>query len=132
MKNIEVKENRVQLKVNSNLYPLEVIFAAGYVFLDKAYVILDKYRDNIIINLYPQDRRKKLEKLGSEFFNELLNYSHYFSSLKRNSEVIKLIMQRALFSANPSLAKEAEDKYIKNKINKGLDEKVSNKGKKQK
>ncbi|MCF7916192.1 MAG: hypothetical protein K9L61_00250 [Candidatus Omnitrophica bacterium] len=129
MDNIKVKDDYIQLKVDSKIYPLETIFAAGYVFLDKAYIILDKNKDKIIINLYPQDKRKQSKKLGQEFFNELLNYSHYFSSLQRNSEIIKLIMQRACFSANPSLAKEAEGKYIKNKIKKDFNEKTPNKNK---
>lgn len=118
---VKEKGDYVQIDVDAKVYSLELIFAAGYVFLDRAYIILDRKKDKILVYLYPQKKKKNLKKLGLEFFNELLNYAHYFSSLKRNSEAIKLIMQRAFFSANPTLAKKAEDQYIKRQIKKELD-----------
>ncbi len=119
--NIDKKNNHIKLKVNSKIYPLATIFAAGYTFLDKAYILLDKdNKGNIYIYLSPQKKNADLKKVGLEFFNELLNYGHYFSTSKTNSETIKLILQRALFSANPSMAKEAEDKYIGNLIDEEL------------
>lgn len=118
---IDKKNNHIKLKVNSQVYPLATIFAAGYTFLDKAYILLDKdNKGNIFIYLFPQKKNKDLKKFGLEFFNELLNYSHYFSASKANSETIKLILQRALFSASPSMAKDAEDKYIDNLIDEEL------------
>lgn len=111
-KSIKVKNNHVEVEVNSKVYSSEVVFAAGYVFLDKAYIVLDKKKNTIIVFLYPQGKRKNLKKLGLEFSNELLNYAHYFSSLRKNSEVIKLIMQRAFFSVNPSLSKEAKNRFV--------------------
>jgi len=118
---IAEENNYIRLKVNSQVYPLATIFAAGYTFLDKAYILLDKDRKgNIFIYLSPQKKTKDLKKFGLEFLNELFNYSHYFSASKANSETIKLILQRALFSASPSMAKDAEDKYIDNLIDQEL------------
>lgn len=118
---IAEEDNYIRLKVNSQVYPLATIFAAGYTFLDKAYILLDKDKNgNIFIYLSPQKKTKDLKKFGLEFFNELLNYSHYFSASKANSETIKLILQRALFSANHSMAKDAEDRYIDNLIDQEL------------
>jgi len=111
----------IRLKVNSQVYPLATIFAAGYTFLDKAYILLDKdKKGNIFIYLSPQKKTKDLKKIGLEFFNELLNYSHYFSASKANSETIKLILQRALFSVDSSMVQELEDQYIDNLIDKEL------------
>lgn len=118
---IAKEDNYIRLKVNSQVYPLTTIFAAGYTFLDKAYILLDKdNKGNIFIYLSPQKKTKDLKKIGLEFFNELLNYSHYFSASKTNSETIKLILQRALFSVNPSMVQEAEDQYIDNLIDEEL------------
>ena len=124
---IDKKNNYIKLKVNSKVYSLATIFAAGYTFLDKVYILLDKdSKGNIFIFLSPQKKNSNLKKIGLEFFNELLNYSHYFSTSKTNSETIKLILQRALFSANPSMSREVEDKYIDNLIDKELGENKEN------
>ena len=124
---VDKKDNYIRLKVNSKVYPLETIFAAGYTFLDKVYILLDKdKKGNIFIYLSPQKKTKDLKKIGLEFFNELLNYSHYFTIAKVNSETIKLILQRALFSASPSMAKDAEDKYIDNLIDEELGDSKNN------
>ena len=60
--------------------------------------------------------RSDLQKLALDYSDELLNYAHYFSSLKTNAENMKVLLQRALFSASPSIVKEAEEKEIENLI----------------
>lgn len=118
---IDKKENFIRLKVDSKIYSLDTIFAAGYVFLDRVYILLDKGKaTNILVYLFPLRKEKDLRKLGFEFFNELLNYAHYSSRAKINAEVVKTIMQRALFSASPALGRElvqeAEEKEIQDLI----------------
>ena len=111
------KENFVKITVNPKVYSLQTIYAAGYVFLDRSYILLDQdEKKNIEVYLFPQKKRQDLKRLGFEFCNELLNYSHYFSRAKANAETVKTIMQRALFSASPSLAEEAEEKEIQDLI----------------
>lgn len=128
---VDKKDNYIKLKVNPKIYPLETIFAAGYTFLDKAYILLDKdNKGKIVVQLFPKNKKCNLEKLGMDFYNELLNYAHYFSRVKKNSGVIKMIMQRALFSTNPSLIAQTQEKDIENLINElekenGKKEKVS-------
>lgn len=107
----------VQLSVNQKVYPLPTIYSAGYVFLDRAYIYLDKNSNGkISVWLYPKNKKENLEKLGMSFYNELLNYAHYSSRVKVNSASIKMIMQRVLFSAAPSLVQEAEEKEIQDLI----------------
>jgi len=113
---IKTTEEYVELRVDSKIYSKETIFAAGYVYLDKAYILLDSDKEDYIVYIYPQGSTKDLKKLGLEFCNELANYVHYFSRAKDNAEVVKLIMQRALFSAAPSLVQEAEEKEIEDLI----------------
>lgn len=112
-KALSIGKDYVKLSVDNTLYPLTTIYAAGYVFLDKACVYLDKdSQDKIAVWLFPKEKKENLRKLGMDFYNELINYAHYFSSLKANNEAIKLLLQRALFSVAPSLVKESEEKEI--------------------
>lgn len=114
---IKKEKNGVKLSVNPKVYPLSTIYSAGYVFLDRAYIYLDKdKKGNILVWLFSKNKKENLDKLGMDFYNELLNYSHYFSSLKANAETTKMLIQRALFSAAPSLIQEAEDKEIEDLI----------------
>ena len=111
------KENYVKITVNPKVYSLQTVFAAGYVFLDKTYILLDQNSNkDIEVFLFPQKKTQALKKLGLEFCNELLNYAHYFSRAKTNADTVKTIMQRALFSASPSLAEESEEQEIQDLI----------------
>ena len=126
------KKGWIKLSVDSKVYPLGTIYSAGYVFLDKAYIYLDREKgDKIAIWLLPKDKKELQNNLKGEFLNELLNYAHYFNSLKANAESMKMLMQRALFSAAPSLVKDSEEKEIEDLI-KELEEEESKETKKKK
>lgn len=107
----------VQLIIDPEIYPLATVYAAGYVFLDRAYIYLDKGAGGKVIAwLFPKNKKENLDALGMDFYNELLNYAHYFNNLKINAGVIKALIQRALFSAAPSLVNEAGKKEIEELI----------------
>lgn len=111
---VDKENNTVKLSVNSKIYSLETIYAAGYLFLDKVYILLDEGRSNHIdVHLFPQNSSMDLKKTAFEFYNELLNYSHYFSRAKMNADTAKLILQRAFFSLSPEIKQESEDQEIK-------------------
>jgi vancomycin permeability regulator SanA len=111
--NLDKDTKYAKLTLAPKIYTLQSIFAAGYVFLDKAYILLDQDRNkNIEVYLFSKDSQNNLKALGLEFYNELLNYSHYFSRVENNSSLIKTIMQRVLFSVNPKFAEEAEEQEI--------------------
>jgi len=129
-KKIKIDKDCAELEVNSKVYSKEAVFSAGYIFLDKAYILLDQIKDKIMVYLYPQDKNRDLKKLALDFYNELLNYAHYFARAKANAETVKNIMQRALFSVAPSLVKDAEDKEIQDLIKELEQEEKEGKGKK--
>ncbi|MBF0511143.1 MAG: hypothetical protein HQL13_02320 [Candidatus Omnitrophica bacterium] len=113
----EESDGWVKVPVSLKLYPLQSIHSAGYVFMDKAHVRLEEdKKDFVAVWLKSKDEGENLQKLALSFSDELLNYAHYFSSLKANGENMKILLQRALFSASPSLVKEAEEKEIEDLI----------------
>ena len=112
IKSIKTKIESISIKINPKIYLMQVIYAAAYALLDKAYIILDgNPKKEIIAQIFPK-QEKNLEKLKQDFYDGLINYGNYYSSLKREKEIVKMILERALFSANPSLAEEAEEKEI--------------------
>jgi His-Xaa-Ser system protein HxsD len=68
--------DRVVVPVDKTVYPLDAIYGAAYVFLDRAYVYLEKEKENTVrvslASKTPADR-DALMALGGEFVNELLN-----------------------------------------------------------
>src|SRR5208283_2681795 len=113
----EKAEDWVKVPVDLKVYPLQSVHSAGYAFMDRAHVRLEEEKKGqVAVWLKPKDGAQDLQKLALEFSDELLNYAHYFSSLKFNADNMKTLLQRALFSASPSVVKEAEEKEIENLI----------------
>jgi His-Xaa-Ser system protein HxsD len=96
MDKIEIIDGSAKVSVNPKIHNLDVVYSAAYVFLDKAYILLDGDPEKeIIVTLKPKEGNDA-EKLGLEFSNELLNYSHYKSKTKDLGAIRQAILQRAL------------------------------------
>lgn len=113
---INKSENYIKLRVDEKIYSKETIFAAGYIFLDKAFIVVDKDKQDVLVYLFPKNDKQDLRKLALEFTAELLNYAHYFNSARINAEAVKAILQRALFSVSPPVVKENKDKELEELI----------------
>lgn len=87
------------VSINPKIYPLEVIYSAAYVFLDRAYLLIDgNPEEEVFVQMKPKNRKEDLEKLGNEFNNELVNYSVYVVQAVRNQPLRKAIIERALLT----------------------------------
>jgi len=96
--NLEVhkKDNFVRISVNPTLYPLEVIYSAAYIFINRAYVMIDgNPKEEVFVQLRPKDN-VDLESLGREFNNELLNYMTYLYRSIRSQNIREAMVQSAL------------------------------------
>lgn len=113
----EKADGWIKISVDLRVYPLQSVHSSGYAFMDRAHVRLEKEKKDLAaVWLKPKTGSQDLEELALQFSDELLNYAHYFSSLKTNADNMKMLLQRALFSASPSIVKEAEEKEIENLI----------------
>lgn len=100
----QVKKNKNQIKViiNPEIYPLEAVYGAAYVFLDKAYLRLDgDPKKEIIVQIKSKEEldKKGLENLANDFLNELLNYGLRYKISKNNKKIREYIVGTALLSA---------------------------------
>lgn len=93
----------IKIAVNPNIYPLEAIYGAAYVFLDRAYVFLDgNPKTKIIISIKSKDEESfgKADKIKSEFLNELVNYSLRRQIAERNAKLREYVAGAALLGAS--------------------------------
>jgi len=102
MKNIELfpKETKAVVSINPKVFPLEVVYAACYVLLDKAYFILDGDPEKEIkVIIKSKDKKAKksdLENIALRLHDELINYATYAVQAARNQAVREAIIKRAL------------------------------------
>ena len=96
-----MKKESEKIVVDLNLYPLETIYSAAYVFIDKVYVYLSPVGKNVSVLLTAKDdtTKKQLENIKGEFQNELLNASLRLTLEKNNKKIRQSIIERALFSS---------------------------------
>ena len=110
--NLEIHEDHVIVSVNPKIYSLDVVYSAGYVLMDRAYVVIDgDPEEEIIVELRPK-KRDDLEILGRDFNNELINYAVYKSQSEANREVKETIVKRALLTnVGEEEAEEKEEDF---------------------
>lgn len=117
---IDVSKNQVLITADPNIYPLEAIYGAAYVFLNRAYVFLEKNKEEkILISMKARQKmnRKQLGDLSGEFNNELLSYSLRNEISKNNKKIREYIVGRALIGAlGKDNGGEDVDEYIEEDI----------------
>lgn len=112
-----IEDGAARITLDPRLYNLEMAYATAYVFLDKAWVLFEgDPKQGIIVRLTPKDKKDDpaltAQCLAQEFCNELVSITNYFNMLEKNRDTVNLILQRALFSASPAAAHEAEESEI--------------------
>ncbi|MGM5483869.1 MAG: hypothetical protein ACQER9_03050 [Nanobdellota archaeon] len=97
MNNLEIKEGWCIIKLNPDIYPLDIIYSASYVFLDRAFIVLDgdPYKE-ILVKI--QAKKENTEELSKEFFNELINYGDYKNNAEKTKNIREMIIQRSLLT----------------------------------
>ena len=99
------------INLNPKIYPLDVIYAAAYVLLDKSYIFIDGNPNKLIkIIITPKERKDGADKLAQEFNNLLVTYSFYNKQSKKTFALRQIMLQAALLSSEKPA--EGADKTI--------------------
>ena len=101
LKNIKYskKGNYVLFSINPEIYPLDVIYFASYVLLDRAYIILDgNPKKEIKVEIRKKEKKQDLKQLVFLFNYELLNYSTYKILSEKNKNLREIILQKLLMT----------------------------------
>lgn len=92
--------------VSPKVYPIEAIYSACYVLLDRAYVFLDGDPEReIIVSMRLKSGNTsddELLKLGYDFANQLINYSDYQKRADSSRKTREMLLQKALFTNDPN------------------------------
>ncbi|MEZ4265636.1 MAG: His-Xaa-Ser system protein HxsD [Myxococcota bacterium] len=112
---LTAKDGKLVLSLDKGIYPLEVIYGASYIFIDRAYVLLGKSGDNVTVEIATKDGRDEaaLRALAGEFSNELLSQALRRRITKENQNILETIVSQALAGATgamvPSAFEDDED-----------------------
>lgn len=98
----DLNNNEIVFWLNAKNYPLEAIYSAAYVFVDRAYIFLDgDPKKEIEIHLKGKEKmdKKKLEDMRGEFLNEMLNILLRKSVSRENKKTFEFIVAGAVMTA---------------------------------
>lgn len=103
----------VRLLVDEALYPLEAVYGAAYIFIDRAWVLLDRPEfGRIRVSLAAKDGPKDeaaLQALAGEFANELLSCAWRHQIAEQNRATIEAVTMQAISGAmGPPTLEELE------------------------
>ena len=97
---VDVAGNTVRQELDEALYPLEALYGAAYIFIDRCYVLLDKPREGRFrATLAPKAPGGDLRALAGEFANELLSCAWRHQITRENRAVIEQVTVAAIGGA---------------------------------
>ena len=79
-----------------DLYPKEVLLKASYMFLDKAYIHIDKKDHEYIVTITPKEGAKPISE--GEFDNEMLAQAARYVVFSRTKTIREITLGRAMAS----------------------------------
>jgi His-Xaa-Ser system protein HxsD len=98
---LDASTSTLTLSLDIGLYPRDVLYAAAYVFLDRAYVLLDQDGARFLVHLrgkQPLDEAV-LRAMAGEFENELLAQALRHQVVRANQKIIEEITSLAINGA---------------------------------
>jgi len=101
METLDPQTSTMTLSIDVDLYPRDVLYAAAYVFLDRAYVLLDRDGSRFLVHLrgkQPMDEAT-LRAMTGEFENELLAQALRHRVVEVNQKIIENITTLAIAGA---------------------------------
>jgi His-Xaa-Ser system protein HxsD len=106
---VSATERSVSMAIDSELYPLQALYGAAYIFLDRCYVFIDrpeagKYRVTLTAKESVEEP-EALRRLVGEFANELLSCAWRHQVTQDNRVAIETVTVQAIAGAmgEPSL-----------------------------
>lgn len=106
---IQVQEEPGSLTftISEDLYPLDAIYGAAYLFVDRCWILLDRPADRQVSVRLTSKTDEPLKSVEGEFCNELLNQVLRFRIGESTRQIREYTMARAFFGDNTSASIDA-------------------------
>jgi His-Xaa-Ser system protein HxsD len=96
---IRYSENSAVFRVNPKIYPVDVVYSAAYIMIDRAFILLDGDPEKEIeIMIQCKKPGQEIKTLVQEFNEELLNYSVYKVQSEKNKDLREILLKRVLIT----------------------------------
>lgn len=109
---VSTENSTLVLSLAEDLYPLETVYGAAYVFIDRAYILLGKTAEGITVTLQTKDladNAEALRVLAGEFSNELLSQALRRTITQAHRPMLETIVSQALAGATGAVIPSAFD-----------------------
>lgn len=106
VESVEANRRVIVLSLDKGLYPLDVVYGAAYVLIDRAYVLLDRDEaGRIVVRVEAKDESDEagLNALAGDFGNELLAQALRRKVTAANRPVIEAIVSAAIAGASGAM-----------------------------
>ncbi len=108
----DLAEGSVTLTVDAAVYPLEAVYGAAYIFIDRCFVLLDRPKaGSVAVTLTSKKAATDadaLRSLAGEFANELLTQAWRQKIIEENRVLLETVTTQALAGATARAAGAAE------------------------
>jgi His-Xaa-Ser system protein HxsD len=97
------------LSLDVGLYPRDVLYAAAYVFLDRAYVLLDRQDSRFVVRFRSKRplEEETFRAMAGEFENELLAQALRHRVFDANQRIIEDVVAVAIAGASAGVEPDA-------------------------
>lgn len=98
---LDAATSTLTLSLDIGLYPRDVLYAAAYVFLDRAYILLDRVESRFVVHLRGKTALDEatLQAMAGEFENELLAQALRHQVVDANQRIIEDVVSVAIAGA---------------------------------
>ncbi len=98
---LDTATSTLTLSLDVGLYPRDVLYAAAYVFLDRAYVLLDRRESRFVVHFRAKRplEASTLQAMAGEFENELLAQALRHRVVDANQRIIEDVVTVAIAGA---------------------------------
>ncbi len=106
IESLDTSSSTLTLSLDTELYPRDVLYAAAYVFLDRAYVLLDRQDSRYVVRVRGKHvlDEPTLQSMAGEFENELLAQALRARVAKANQKIIEGVTALAIGGATTQSA----------------------------
>jgi len=98
---LDAATSTLTLSLDIGIYPRDVLYAAAYVFLDRAYILLDRVESRFVVHLRGKSTLDEatLQAMAGEFENELLAQALRHQVVDANQRIIEDVVSVAIAGA---------------------------------